>query len=146
LIICLVGYCIVLIYILFVSYNTDILCILLLPLFIALSFIFALGCVFLLSSITVYIRDVQYVISSLSIAFFVLTPMRYMASDAQGLMSTVIWYNPLTYYIEATHDLLYWCTVPDLTTFIICTSLSFTMFIIGYLTFRFLKRGFVKRL
>lgn len=146
LIICTVGYFIVLVYLIFVSYNIDILCVLLLPLLIVLSFIFALGCVFLLSTLTVYVRDIQYVLSSLSIAFFVLTPMRYMASSAQGLMATIIWFNPLTYYIEAAHDLLYWCTIPDSSTIIICVSLSFVMFIIGYLVFRVLKHGFVKRL
>ncbi len=144
-IVCIIGISIVLI-MLVVTNNIDVICLLTLIPLLFLSFVFAVGCVFLLSSIAVYVRDIQYALSTLAIALFIMTPMRYMASDATGILSTLIWYNPLTYYVEWVHDILYWCVLPDYKYVIMCAIISLVMLIIGYVTFYKLKDGFVRRL
>lgn len=145
-IVCLIGYSIVLIALLLSAYPINIISLLVLLPLLVLAFIFGTGCIFLLSSIAVYVRDIQYALGSLGIALFVMTPMRYMASDATGILKTLIWYNPLTYFIEAVHDILYFGQVPSTYYLIMCLLLSIVVLIIGYFTFRKLKHGFVKRL
>ena len=145
-IVCLIGYSIVLIFLAVTSYPMDWVCVLVLPVVLILAFIFGVGCIFLLSSLAVYVRDIQFALGSIGIAFFVFTPMRYMASTGSGILAVVIWCNPLTYYIESVHNILYWGVMPDAGIFVMCVLLSFGMLFIGYGTFRRLRYGFVKRL
>lgn len=145
-IICLIGTVIVMIAMIVTSYPMDWTFVLTLPLLLFLSFIFGIGCIFFFSSITVYIRDIQYALGSLGIALFVMTPMRYMASDAEGLLATLIWYNPLTYFIEWDHQILYWGIAPSINYIVASLILSILALFVGYATFRKLRRGFVKRL
>lgn len=145
-IVCLIGYAIVLITLIVTSYPIDWACVLLLMPLLALAFMFGIGCIFFLSSIAVFIRDIQYALGSIGIALFVMTPMRYMASEATGILSVLIWYNPLTYYVEFVHDILYFGQMPSMFYSIICTVLAIAMLIIGYAVFRKLRHGFIKRL
>ncbi|MBE6526662.1 MAG: hypothetical protein E7Z63_02690 [Thermoplasmata archaeon] len=145
-IVCIIGYFIVLVTLVITGYPIDIVCLLTLVPLLILAFIFGVGCIFLLSSLTVYVRDIQYALGSMGIALFVLTPMRYMASDATGILLEVIWLNPLTYYIEWVHDILYWAEMPGTIYIMMCPLLSVSMLLVGYLVFQKLKRGFVKRL
>lgn len=145
-IVCIIGHIIVLITLAITSYPIDFYCILLLLPLLILAFIFGLGTIFFLSTLTVYVRDIQYALGSIGIALFILTPMRYMASSATGLLETILWLNPLTYYIEYVHSILYWSVFPEIGIIAMCVVLSFGALSLGYLTFRKLKRGFVKRL
>ena len=145
-IVCLIGYAIVLIALVVTSYPLDWPCLLFLLPLLALAFVFGIGCIFFLSSIAVYVRDIQYALGSIGIALFIMTPMRYMASEATGILSVLIWYNPLTYYVEFVHDILYFGQMPSMFYSITCTVLAFAMLIVGYAVFRKLRHGFVKRL
>ncbi len=78
-IVCLIGYGIVIGAMLVLGYPMNWAVVLLLPVVLVLTFIFGLGCIFLLSTLAVYVRDIQYFLAPLGIVFFVLTPMRYMA-------------------------------------------------------------------
>lgn len=145
-IVCLIGYLFVFILIIGTSYPLDWSYVVYFPLMLLLMLLFGIGCVFFLSSITVYVRDIQYVLGSMSIAFFVLTPMRYMAEDAEGLLATIIWINPLTYFVEVFHDILYWGTAPDQFYILMCIALAVAFLLLGFVTFRLLKHGFLKRI
>ncbi len=145
-IVCIIGYGAVLFMLAVTGYPMDWRCMLFLPLLLLLSLIFVVGCMFLLSSVTVYVRDIQYALSMTGIALFIMTPMRYMASDAPGIVSTLIWYNPLTYYIEIVHQILYFREYPSIWYLEMCLLISIVTLVIGYLTFRKLRHGFVKRL
>jgi ABC-2 type transport system permease protein len=145
-IVCLIGYGIVLVTLVITSYPLDWICALLLLPLLALSFVFGVGCIFFLSSIAVYVRDIQYALGSIGIALFIMTPMRYMASEATGVLSVLIWYNPLTYYVEFVHDILYFGQMPSAFYAFMCIALASMVLIIGYIVFRKLRHGFVKRL
>ena len=144
-IVCLIGYAIVLIVLVVTRYPLEWHYVLYLPLIIILMAIFGSGCVFF-PSITVYVRDLQFALGSMGIILFVLTPMRYMAEDATGIRATLIWYNPLTYYVEVLHNILYWGTAPNYFHLLMCFILAFASLAIGYATYKLLKHGFVKRL
>ena len=145
-VVCITGYAIVLLGLIVTGFPINWATALYLPLILSLAFIFGIGAILFLSSITVYIRDIQYLLGTMGIALFVMTPMRYMASDATGILSTVVWYNPLTYYMECVHNVLYWGIAPMGGHLIMCTIISFVTLLVGYITFKKLKRGFVKKL
>ena len=145
-IVCMIGNTIVIIAMILTSYEIVWYYVLYMLPILVLVFIFGVGCIFLLSSLTVYIRDIQFVLGPMSIALFMLTPMRYMADQATGLVRDIIWYNPLTYYVEIIHDILYWGISPNPAYMIMCVLLSASIFCIGYIVFLKLKSGFIKRL
>ena len=111
-----------------------------------LMFFFVLGYVFLLSAITVYLRDIQYILGSINMLFFFLTPMYFVARDATGLLGKIIWFNPFTYYIESFHQMLYYGVMPDMHYVMVCAILPIFSISIGLLIFRHLKKGFAERL
>jgi len=141
-----IGYLIVMVAVLLSGHPVNWVCILLIPVFMVVSFMFALGCALIVSSLTVYVRDLQYLLGSISMGFFFLTPMYFVAADATGILKIIVWLNPFTYYIESFHQLVYWGIVPDMTMFIGCLVLGIVVLVAGWFIFGMLKRGFVERL
>ena len=145
-IIMLMGYGLILGIVAATGYPLNLSTLLLLPIVLALMCVFVTGYCLFFSSITVYIRDVQYVLSSISIAFFFCTPMYFPTDGVSGLFGKIIWLNPFTYYVEAYHQILYYGTMPELKIMIMCAILPIISLVIGYAVFNRLKRGFAERL
>ena len=146
LIVTLAGY-VVIISIIFISgYPLDIICVLIAFAIIIMSSIFVLGYVLLLSSVVVYVRDIQYALNSISIVFYFITPIYFMASEVEGALKAVIWANPFTYFLEVIHKLIYYGDYPTYSEISMCVLITTISIVVGSLVFRKLKRGFVERL
>lgn len=145
-IVMLIGYSIVLLITVISGFALNWVCIMVVPVVMILMFMFALGCAFLVSSLTVYLRDLQYLLSSVSMAFFFLTPMYFVASETTGILHTVVWLNPLTYYVESFHQLVYWGIMPEWWVLGVAFALGIVLLIVGWFVFNRLKHGFVERL
>jgi len=112
-------------------------------------FTFSLGTIMLTSSISVYSRDFQYLITALARILFWVTPIIYeigSRAGAGGILYTIIWLNPLTYYIEGLHDVIYRGEIPGIEILLGCVIISIVMFTIGAFVFDKLKDGFAERL
>lgn len=144
-IIMLIGYSIVIIAIILSGYGIST-SILLLPLIILLMFGFVLGYVLLLSAITVYHRDVQHFLSSISMMFFFLTPMYFVSDSISGLFKTIVMANPFTYYVEFFHTIVYYQTIPEINSILIVTCITTISLICGAIVFHKLKMNFAERL
>ena len=144
-IIMLIGYIIVIIGVAVSGYGMNISVLFLLVLFI-LNFVFTLGYTLVFSAATVYIRDIQYFLSSISMAFFFLTPMYFMLDSIEGLFRVIALINPFTYFVESYHQVVYYQCMPDTITTIIVLFLSVISLIVGMLVFRKLRTGFAERL
>ncbi len=128
------------------GYGVNILGLLMLiPLLVALYF-FCVGCTLALSSVTVYVPDVQYLLGSMGLVFFVFSPIRKLASQATGIIATVYWINPFTYFLECFHSAIYLKEIPDLGVYAMCFLLAVIAMLVGIIIFNYLKRGFVERL
>ena len=119
---------------------------LLIPLFMVLMMVFVTGYVFLFSSLNVYVRDIQYFLGAISMVFMFMTPMYFMADQVSGILGTIIWLNPFTYFVEAFHSMVYFGTIPDVSICAMCLILPIISIVLGYAVFRKLKKGFVERL
>jgi len=117
-----------------------------LPVLMSVSFVFALGYVFFLSAISVFVRDVQHVMSVVSRIIFWTTPIFYLTSEVTGLLGNIIWCNPLTYFVESYHDILFFGTIPGTANMVVCCLLSLVAFIGGLAVFNKLKGRFAERL
>ncbi len=119
--------------------------IIILPGIMILAFLFSLGCSLLLSSINVYYRDVQYVLGSIGIIFYFITPVYFIESNSTGLVKTIIQLNPLTYFVDTCHIAIYNCCIPPIENILVCVLLSICTFIFGYTIFIKLEQGFSER-
>lgn len=107
--------------------------------------LFVIGLSLILSALDVYFRDIQYIITVALMALIWLTPIMY-ARDSfdMELLSNIITVNPMTYFVEWFHSILYWKCLPDLTTIIVCLVLSISTFIIGCFVFSRLEDNFAE--
>ena len=119
--------------------------IILLPLAMLAMVSFTYGYTLIFSSINVYIRDLGYLIQSISFLFYFITPI-YFTVENNSLLYWITMLNPFSYYIDLFRDLIYWNIMPDITTTIVIAIISIITPIFGTIIFKHLKKGFAERL
>ena len=144
-IIMLIGYAIVFTGMLIIGYNMGI-SLIMLPVVLILMTIFVVGYVLFLSAVTVYVRDLQYLINSLSMVFYFITPMYFMISDVDGILATIISLNPFAYYVQAVNQIMYFGVFPEMNIMFMCAIMPLISIVVGIVVFRKLKTGFAERL
>jgi ABC-2 type transport system permease protein len=140
----LIAYVVVIVLMLMAGIGIVANAIIFLPFIVALSIIFATGYVLFLSAVSVFVRDVKNFIDATARVLFWITPIFYMAGNVSGVLETVIWLNPLTYFIDAYHSVLYFGVAPDMFGLGVCLLLSVVALIAGLITFNRLKGKFAE--
>ena len=111
------------------------------PVMLVLMVIFCIGCSFLVSTITVFVKDVGYFMSAVMRLVYWVTPTFFMISEATGLLKTIVTYNPFTYFVETFHDILYFGTFPHIEYLVVCVILSAAFYLVGsWVFFHYEKR------
>lgn len=119
--------------------------ILLVPVIAIIQYIFTLGCIFILSAVDVYIRDIEYIVNFiLSLAFYA-TPVLYETSMF-AKWEWVLNLNPLTHLLNAYRAIFYSKTMPNFTMVGIVFVISVVLCFVGYKIFKRLERGFAEEL
>jgi ABC-type polysaccharide/polyol phosphate export permease len=115
---------------------------LLLPLYILLLALLAIGVGWFVSSLHVYVRDTAQIVTVALTLWFWLTPI-FIAPDMypERLRFLLAW-NPMAYLVRAYRDRLLSFRLPAIEEFLILAAFGAAAFILGGLTFRHLKRGF----
>jgi ABC-type polysaccharide/polyol phosphate export permease len=122
-------------------YNPSVLWLLLIPL-IGLQILFSFGLGFLLSALSVYMRDIPQIINILLQGVFFLTPVIYPIEMIPEKIRFLFYLNPLTYFIKTYQDIIIYRVFPNYFNIIIVFVVSVTSFFIGLKVFRKLKEGF----
>ena len=117
-----------------------------LPLIMIIEFILALGITFLASVLTVYFRDLEQILSIVSMAWMYLTPVVYPVEYVPEKYVKLFYLNPMTSITIAYRDILYYGQVPQINTLINAIALGVLVLIIGKITFTKLQRGFAEEL
>ena len=122
------------------------------PIVMIVEYFLALGIALLASALSVYFRDLQYILGIVAMAWQFLTPVMYSQEMVEEQlvshpMLLKIWnLNPTTPLINAYRDILYYKQAPQLSTLVSGTILGLTVCIVGYLVFRKLQKGFAEEL
>ena len=106
-----------------------------LPVELILMLIFCIGCSFLVSTVTVYVKDIGYFMSVAMRLVFWITPTFFLIDEATGLLATIVYYNPFTYFVETFHDILYYGIVPHTLYFGMSVVLAISFFLVGAAVF-----------
>ena len=114
-------------------------------LFIPIFVVFLFGLGLLLSSINVYLRDVEYM-TTVTMMFLVwLCPIMYSRAQFEsGFLDTLLSLNPMTYFVDVFHDILYLKCIPDPLDLVICLIIACVAFLLGILVFNYLEKDFAE--
>ncbi len=80
---------------------------------LALQFLFSVGVAMLLSAIVPYMRDLQQVIGYFLQGMFFLSPVLYSLDAIPERVRGLTYLNPLTFYIESYHKIIFERALPD---------------------------------
>ena len=117
-----------------------------LPVIMVVEYMLALGFTMVMSALTVYIRDLEYILGILAMAWQFLTPVMYTVEQAPEKIHWIFSMNPMTYIIIAYRDILYYGKMPKLETLLSAAVLGVLMLTVGWIVFYRLQRRFVDEL
>ena len=117
-----------------------------LPIIMLVEYILALGFTMIMSAVTVYIRDLEYLLGIFTMAWQFLTPVMYPIDQVPEQIRWVFSLNPMTYVITAYRDILYYGKMPRLETLLSAAVLGVIMLSAGWMVFYRLQRHFVEEL
>lgn len=117
-----------------------------LPLVLLVEYIFTLGVTLLASALTVYIRDLQHILSIIVMAWQFMTPVMYSAQRVPEQYAKLYNLNPMTPVIEAFRSILYYKEVPQVDTLLSATLFGILFIVVGEFVFSRLQRGFAEEL
>ncbi|WP_143321873.1 ABC transporter permease [Clostridium sp. HBUAS56010] len=117
-----------------------------LPVIMIIEYILALSFAMISSAVTVYLRDVEYILGIVTMAWQFLTPVMYSVDMVPDQFRTIFYLNPMTPVIVAYRDILYYKKVPELGTLVHAVCLGMVLLVVGMVVFSRLKRHFVEEL
>lgn len=117
-----------------------------LPVIMVVEYVLALGITMICSAVTVYVRDIEYILGILAMAWQFLTPIMYSVDIVPERLKMLFYINPMTPIIVAYRDILYYKEIPELTTLIQGAILGVVLLIVGVFSFGKLKKRFVENL
>lgn len=142
----LLSLLVVLAVIIFSGHGINLTAIFYLPLIMIIEYTLALGMAMITSAVTVYVRDLEYLLGIITMAWQFLTPIMYSIEIVPESVLPIFNLNPMTPIIIAYRDILYGKQAPHLSTLAHASILGILLLIGGYVTFFRLKRHFAEEL
>ena len=116
------------------------------PLVLIVQYLLLIGISFIVSSVTVYFRDLQHFIGIALQLLFYATPIVYAPNTIPDEFQWILKFNPMTYIINGYRDIFYYKQMPDLVSMAIVLGVSIVICLIGYFIFNKLQRRFAEEL
>lgn len=116
------------------------------PFVLLIQYILLLGISFIVSSITVYFRDLEHIIGVVLMAAFYGTPIVYKLEQLPANLQVLMQLNPMTHLINAYRDIFYYQQMPNMNILFILLGISIALTIGGYFLFKKLQKGFAEQL
>ncbi|WP_035796896.1 ABC transporter permease [Butyrivibrio sp. MB2005] len=117
-----------------------------LPIVMIAEFILCLGFTLLFSAITVYIRDMEYIVGILMMAWIWGTPIMYSMDNLQPIVKVILLCNPMTSIVQSYHAVLYYKQLPDTLYTAITWGSAIIILVIGELVFAHLEGDFAEEM
>ncbi len=119
---------------------------LLYPFILLIQYILLLGISFIVSSITVYFRDLEHIIGIILMAAFYGTPIVYKLEQLPHSLQILMQLNPMTHIINGYRDIFYYHQMPNMKALLILLGISLALTVVGYFIFKKLQKGFAEQL
>lgn len=131
----------------------NLLALLCLPVVMIVEYILCLGMALIVSSLTVYFRDLQYILGIIVMALQYLTPVMFGVDTVynalsghrfEGIIRFFFNLNPMTPIINIYRQILYYKQVPDLSSLLLALLMGVIFIIFGEFLFKKLQKGFAE--
>lgn len=142
----LLSFIVIFVVLIFTRHPLHLNAILCLPVVMLVEYVLALGITMVVSAVTVYLRDVEYILGILTMAWQFLTPVMYSVDMVPEQMRGIFFLNPMTPIIIAYRNILYDGTVPQLGTLLSASVIGIVILIVGWALFHHLQKHFVEEL
>lgn len=142
----LLSFIVIFVVLIFTRHPLHLKAILCLPIIMLVEYVLALGITMVVSAVTVYLRDVEYILGILTMAWQFLTPVMYSVDMVPEQMRGIFFLNPMTPIIIAYRNILYDGTVPQLGTLLSASVIGIVILIVGWALFHHLQKHFVEEL
>lgn len=120
--------------------------IVMLPLIVLIQYIFQLGLSFIFSSITVYIRDIEYLLNVFMMLMFYMCPIVYSADMIPNKFLPLFKLNPMFHIIEYYRQILYYKQMPNITNLLWLLGFCIIILALGLMIFKKLEKRFAEEL
>ena len=115
-----------------------------LPIIMLVEYVLALSITMIVSAMTVYLRDIQYLLGIIVMAWQFLSPVMYSVEQVPEDVMPFFMLNPMTPVITAYRDILYYQQSPELVTLIHASAMGIILMFAGIFTFSKLQRRFAE--
>lgn len=116
------------------------------PLILLIQCILQLGIAFILSAVTVYLRDIEHFVQIILMVLFYATPIVYSGDSIPEAFRFIITLNPMAHILEGYRAIFYNQTMPDMLSLGVVLLGSVILCVIGYFVFKKLQKGFAEEL
>lgn len=118
------------------------------PLVVLVQSTLTLGILFILSSVNVYVQDLEYIVTFIINMLFYGTPILYSLSQfsSAGILLTLIRLNPMTTIMDSYRKCFLYHQWPDFLSLCLVMILGTIVSVIGYWIFKKLEKGFAEKL
>ena len=111
-----------------------------------LQYILSIGVALIVSSITVYFRDLQHILGIIMQLLFYATPIVYSMDSVPANFRWLVKINPMSYLIESYRAIFYNKTLPDFENLAKSFIMGIILCLIGYCVFKKLEKRFAEEL
>lgn len=115
-------------------------------LILAIQYVVSLGIAFIVSSLSVYFRDLLHLLGVFMQLLFYATPIVYSISDVPAGFQWLLKLNPMSYLIDGYRAIFYNKTMPNFHNLLIAFGMGVILCVIGYAIFKKLQKGFAEEL
>lgn len=117
-----------------------------LPLILLIQVILTIGFSFLISSLTVFFRDLEHILTIFISALFYLTPVLFPISMVPEQYRWLFNWNPLGLLMSSYRDVFYYNQQPDLFALLIIGIISIIFLLLSQSVFRKMKYKFIEEI
>lgn len=123
----------------------------LLPVALLAILVFSVGLAMIVASLTVYFRDLEHLIGLGLTALFYLSPVLYPLNPhaiprGGGKFLYLLQFNPMSWFLDTFHRLLYYGTWPDTTRFVLMLAAAALSLVVGYLVLQRMRSRLAEEL
>lgn len=115
-------------------------------LILAIQYIVSIGVSFIVSSITVYFRDLIHILGILMQLLFYATPIVYSMDAVPENFKWIVKINPMSYLIDGYRNIFYNKIMPDFTGLLRAFIMGIILCLIGFFIFKKLEKRFAEEL
>lgn len=116
------------------------------PVILLIQYILCLGLSLIVSSVTVFFRDLQHFIGVILQLLFYATPIVYSMEAVPANFRWLLRLNPMSYLIDGYRAIFYNKTMPNFRELLIAFIMGIILCVVGYFVFKKLERRFAEEL